>query len=179
VCGLGGGDAAGYWPTPGLPAARDRRSEIRVTAIATPSSSTIRPKICAPNSELPSASGMVEESATGSPCLPGLAWVPGAGLGTEDGLIWGNRFDALPAGIVVDTPGTPAFTSGMEPIGRLEPGLYVDPATPLVVPPDPTDEPPGAALDELGDGCALVGVGLGDGEAAFTVTTGALAGTAT
>lgn len=50
----------------------------------------------------------------------------------------------------------------------------------MVVPPDPTDEPPpGAVLDELGDGCALVGVGVGDGEAAFTVTTGALADTAT
>jgi hypothetical protein len=105
-----------------------------------------------------------------------LAWVPGAGLGTADGLICGKRFDALPAGIVVETPGMPALTSGTEPIGRLEPRLYVDPATPEpTVPPDPT-VPPGPAfppdpvvpplLDPAGGVvvCDLLGLGLGLGE---------------
>ena len=88
----------------------------------------IRPTICAPNSELPSDSGMVDESATGPPCLPGPkpAWAPGAGLGDADGLICGKRLDALPAGIVVETPGTAEPTTGtsepttgMFPMGRL------------------------------------------------------------
>jgi hypothetical protein len=99
------------------------RSEIRVTAITTPTSSTSSPKICAPNSELPSESGMVEESATG--CAPPLAppaCVPGARLGTTDGLICGKRFEALPAGIVAEVPGTPA-TAGSGPIGRPVPRL--------------------------------------------------------
>ena len=72
----------------------------------------IRPTICAPNSELPSNSGMLDESATGSPCLPEPAWAPGTGLGVADGLICGKRLDALPAGIVVESPGTPGPTTG-------------------------------------------------------------------
>ncbi len=105
--------------------ARALRSEIRVTAKTTPSSRTIRPTICAPNSELPSDNGMVDESATGLPCLPGPkpAWAPGAGLGDVDGLICGKRLDALPAGIVVEVPGTSAPTTGMFPMGRLVPRL--------------------------------------------------------
>ena len=80
----------------------------------------ISPTSCAPNSELLSESGMVEGSATGS-CLPGLARLPGAGLGTEDGLICGKRLDALPAGMVVEVPAAP--TSGIDPRGRLVPRL--------------------------------------------------------
>ena len=80
----------------------------------------ISPTSCAPNSELLSESGMVEGSATG-PCSPGLARLPGAGLGTEDGLICGKRLDALPAGMVVEVPATP--TSGTDPRGRLVPRL--------------------------------------------------------
>jgi hypothetical protein len=101
-----------------LPTARVFRSEIRVTAITTPSSSMSSPKIWAPNSELPSESGMVEESATGcAPPLAGSARVPGAGLGA--GLICGKRFEALPPGIVAEIPGTPAApTDGSGPIGR-------------------------------------------------------------
>lgn len=99
--------------------ARALRSEIRVTAIATPSSRMIRPTICAPNSEVPSNSGMVDESATGSPCLPEPAWAPGTGLGVADGLICGKRLDALPAGIVVESPGTLEPTAGRFPMGRL------------------------------------------------------------
>ncbi len=78
----------------------------------------ISPTICAPNSELPSESGIVEESAAGSPLAAGL---PGAGLGTAEGLICGNRLDALPAGIVVLVPGTlaPTPTTGIVPRGRL------------------------------------------------------------
>ncbi len=84
----------------------------------------IRPMICAPNSELPSDSGMVDEAATGSPLrLPELAWAPGAGLGVADGLICGKRLDALPAGIVVEAPGTSEPTTGMFPMGRLVPRL--------------------------------------------------------
>jgi hypothetical protein len=44
---------------------------------------------------------------------------PGAGLGVADGLICGKRLDALPAGIVVENPGTPEPTTGMFPMGRL------------------------------------------------------------
>ena len=99
---------------------RTFRTEILVTAIATPSSRMISPAICAPNSELPSESGIVEGSATGSLLTAGL---PGAGLGTAEGLICGNRLDALPAGIVVvvpaTVPGTPAPTTGIVPRGRL------------------------------------------------------------
>ncbi len=101
------------------------RSEIRVTAIAAPISRMIRPTICAPNSELASDSGMVEESATEVSRLPEPAWAPGAGLGVADGLICGKRLDALPPGIVVETPGivveTPGTaepTTGMFPMGR-------------------------------------------------------------
>lgn len=90
------------------------RTESRVTAMATPSSRTIRPTICAPNSELVSDSGMTEDVATGF--LPGLAWLPGAGLGTEDGLICGNRLDALPPGTILVAPGM----SGSVPTGRAE-----------------------------------------------------------
>ncbi len=80
----------------------------------------ISPTSCAPNSELISESGMVEGSATGS-CLPGLARLPGAGLGTGDGLIRGKRCDALPAGMMVEVPATP--TTGIDPRGRLLPRL--------------------------------------------------------
>ncbi len=83
----------------------------------------IKPTICAPNSELASDSGMVDESATGSLCLLESAWVPGAGLGVADGLICGKRLDALPPGIVVETPGTAEPTTGMFPMGRLVPRL--------------------------------------------------------
>ena len=80
----------------------------------------ISPTSCAPNSELLSESGMVEGSTTGS-CLPGLARLPGAGLGTEDGRIRGKRRDALPAGMMVEVPATP--TRGIDPTGRLLPRL--------------------------------------------------------
>ncbi len=92
------------------------RTEILVTAMATPSSRMISPTIWAPNSELPKESGIVEDSATGSP-LP--AAPPGAGSGTAEGLICGNRLDALPAGTVVVVPGTPDPTTGIVPRGRL------------------------------------------------------------
>ena len=83
----------------------------------------IRPTICAPNSVLPSDSGMVDESATGALGLPEPAWAPGTGLGVADGLICGKRLDALPAGIVVENPGTAEPTTGMFPMGRLGPRL--------------------------------------------------------
>jgi hypothetical protein len=51
--------------------------------------------------------------------LPESALAPGAGLGVADGLICGKRLDALPAGIVVENPGTPEPTTGMFPMGRL------------------------------------------------------------
>jgi len=82
----------------------------------------ISPMTCAPNSELLSDSGIVDDAATG-PLLPGLAWRSGAGLGAEDGLICGNRLDALPAGIVVEPPGTLIPTTGIGPSGRLLPTL--------------------------------------------------------
>ena len=51
--------------------------------------------------------------------MPALARLPGAGLGTPEGLICGNRLDALPAGIVVVIPGTLDPTTGIVPMGRL------------------------------------------------------------
>jgi hypothetical protein len=160
---------------------RVRRSEIRVTAAATPSSSTIRPRIWAPNSELPRASGMVDESATGCCLLFGSAGLPGAGLGTAEGLICGKRLEALPAGIVVEMPGT--VTSGTVPSGRLEPRLEprleTVPPTPAVV---PADEDPEDGLElfvpEPEEACVLVGLAEGLGLAArVNVTvTASLAG---
>ncbi len=153
---------------------RVRRSEIRVTAAATPSSSTIRPRICAPNSELLRASGMVDESATGR-CLFGLAGLPGAGVGTAEGLIWGKRLEALPAGIVVEMPGT-GPTSGTVPSGMLDPRLRVEPAAPAVDEEEPDEElvpfvaePPEPAVLLL-----LLGFGLGEVDGFVTVTVAVL-----
>jgi hypothetical protein len=136
--------------------------------MATPSRSTIRPTICAPNSELPSASGIRDESATG--CEPlAAAGVPAAGDGVDDGLICGNRLEALPPGIVVETPAT----AGSGPIG-----MFV--ARPAVVP----DRPGMVAVDPLGDGFEppatadgdLDWVGVGVVVAVLaTVTVGAVA----
>ena len=85
--------------------------------MATPSRSTIRPTIWAPNSELPRASGIRDESATG--CCEALApaGVSATGEGVEDGLICGNRLEASPPGMVVDTPAT----AGSGPTGMLDP----------------------------------------------------------
>lgn len=113
---------------------------------------------------------MVEESATGW-VFPGSACVPGAGLGTEDGLICGKRSEALPPGIVVETPGTPA-TSGSAPIGILAPTLVVDRPGRIAVEPL-GDAPADVPAPELFD---LVGVGVGVVVAVFaTVTVGPVA----
>src|SRR6202012_2137089 len=99
------------------------RRESRATRMATPRSSTISPMIWAPNSELPRDSGMRDESATGSVALFGAAgWVPGAGVGEDEGLICGNRFEALPAGTVVDIPATAGGgPGGTEPMSSVDP----------------------------------------------------------
>ena len=131
----------------------------------------ISPTIWAPNSELVSDSGMTEDAATGP--LPGLAWLPGTGLGAAEGLICGNRLDALPAGMVVESPGTPPEpSSGIGPSGSAEPRVELFPVAPGIVafaPPDDgvVEEPPPAAL--------LVGLALGDGDTLATVTVGAVA----
>ena len=109
--------------------------------------------------------------------MPGLAWLPGAGLGTEEGAICGKRLDALPAGIVVETPGTPAPTTGIVPMGRLVPRLKVVPAAPApatvalgLLPPfvGPGEEPVPADF-------AVLELGAGDAGAFATVTVGAVA----
>jgi len=76
-------------------------------------------------------SGRVAESATGSPFRPDFGWVPGAGLGTADGLIVGNRPDTLPPGLS-DEPAP--FSEGAKPmpVGSVE----VDPGTDPVGPPE-------------------------------------------
>ena len=147
--------------------------ESRVTAMATPRSSTIRPMIWAPNSELPRDSGMRDESATGSVVvrLGTAAWVPGAGVGEDEGLICGNRFEALPAGIVVDTPAT----AGSAP-SDTEPTFSMLPDRPGMSTLAPADGSP-AAEPEAGaaDFDAFL-VADGDAEAAaFTVIVGAVA----
>ena len=125
----------------------------------------ISPTTCAPNSELASDSGIVDDLATGFPG-PALAWLPGAGLGAEDGLIFGKRLDALPAGIVVELPGTPVPTTGRGPIGRLLPRLKAEPAAP------PAEPPPGPAVgvDRVPPAFRAVPVLLGDGEAGGLAT---------
>src|ERR1700761_1396678 len=150
------------------------RSDSRVTAMATPRSSTISPMIWAPNSELPRDSGMRDESATAPAVLLGTAAVvPGAGVGDDEGLICGKRFEALPAGIVVDSPATAGSApSAMELMFSVlpdRPGMStLAPADgSLVAAPEP--EPGAAAF-----GAFLVADA--DGElAAFTVIVGAVA----
>src|ERR1700760_2318620 len=107
----------------------------RVTAMATPSRRTISPTIWAPNSELPRASGMRDESATGWAFGP-LAGLPAAGEGVDEGLICGNRLEALPPGMVVDTPAT----AGSGPTGMLDPSPS-EPSRPEIVALEPGVEP--------------------------------------
>ena len=155
-----------------MPVVRALRSESRVTAIATPRSSTISPTICAPNSELPSDSGIRDESATGWARF-GSAWGAGTGDGAEEGLICGNKLAALPPGIVVDTPAT----AGSAPIGMLVPTPSVvrdrPPISavtpPGVVPDEPPVEPPMPAEDVVG--FDVVGVGVGDAVAGLATVT--------
>ena len=118
-----------------------RRMESRVTAMATPSRSTIRPTIWAPNSELPRASGIRDESATGCPPLAS-AGVPAAGEGVADGLICGNRLEASPPGMVVETPAT----AGSGPTGMLDPSPR-EPDRPEMVAVDPLPTPPGELVE--------------------------------
>ena len=61
--------------------------------------------------------------------------VPGTGDGDAEGLICGNRLEALPAGIVVDTPAT----AGSAPSGMAAPTLSVVPDRPGMF----TVDPPG------------------------------------
>jgi len=64
---------------------------------------------------------MAEELGDGLFCpWPAAAWLPGAGLGvSDDGLIAGNRPEALPAPMIrLATP----LRSGIGPSGRLAPG---------------------------------------------------------
>ncbi len=138
----------------------------RVTAMATPSRSTISPTIWAPNSELPRASGIRDESATG--CAPlALAGGPATGDGVDDGLIWGNRLEALPPGMVVDTPAT----AGSGPTGMLVPSPR-EPDRPEMVAVDPS--PAGVVVEPLplpADGdLDAVGLELDDAAALVTVT---------
>jgi hypothetical protein len=113
---------------------------------------------------------MVDASATGSVLL-GSAGVPAAGLGTADGLICGNRFEALPAGIVVETPGTPTI-AGSVPIGMFVPTVLPDRPRIVVVDPlcvvlDGVAAPEPFDLELVEDG-EVVGVFA-------TVTVGAVA----
>jgi hypothetical protein len=142
--------------------------------MATPRSSTISPTIWAPNSELLSDSGIRDESATGS-ALAGVATaVPGAGDGEAEGLICGNRVEALPAGIVVDTPATagsvvdtPA-TAGSAPSGMAAPTLSVMPDRPGIS----TVDPPGVVAegDPAAAGFVVLELGVADGLAAALAT---------
>lgn len=141
--------------------------------MTTPRSSTISPTIWAPNSELLSDSGIRDESATGSAFagVAAAAAVPGAGDGEAEGLICGNRVEALPAGTVVDTPAT----AGSAPSGMAAPTLSVVPDRPGIS----TVDPP-SVLSE-GDPAAaafvVLELGVADGLAAAlaTVIVGAFA----
>jgi len=110
---------------------------------------------------------MRDESATGWAFGP-LAGLPAAGEGVDEGLICGNRLEALPPGMVVDTPAT----AGSGPTGMLDPSPS-EPSRPEIVALEPGVEPVPAPAEDDGDGDV---VGLGDELAALvTATVAALA----
>ena len=79
---------------------------------------------------------------------PAAAWLPGAGLGVSDGLIAGNRPEALPASMIrLATP----LRAGIGPSGTLAPG-------------------------EIPGGDTPAGVVAGEAGAAVTATVSAAAG---
>src|SRR5579875_2485046 len=113
-----GGPGPGYWPEGGLPPLLVRRRDSRVTAITIPIARTTSPRTCAPNSELPSDTGTMDVSFPAVRPLAATGGVPGAGFGTDEGLIFGNRFAAFPAGLV-EVSG--ACSVGRGPMGSLTP----------------------------------------------------------
>jgi hypothetical protein len=89
----------------------------------------------------------------------------------DDGLICGNRLEALPPGMVVDTPAT----AGSGPTGMLDPSPS-EPSRPEIVAVEPpgVDElvpPAPAEADDEADGLGLAGLA----GALATVTVAALA----
>jgi hypothetical protein len=96
----------------------------RVIARMSASPSATSPTTCAPTTGVPS--GSVAESATGRvPFESASPAPPGAGLGTDEGLIVGNKPDTLPPGLRVEPV---PFSEGSPTAGIVE----VDPATGLV-----------------------------------------------
>jgi hypothetical protein len=97
---------------------------------------------------------IAEESETGSAFrLPPWGWIPGEELGVADGLIAGNRTDALPAPMSeLETP----LRFGMGPSGSVVPG----------------DEPPADDLAGEADAAAVTAtVSAADGGVHFTEVT--------
>ena len=100
---------------------------------------------------------MADEEGTGllSASPPG-AWVPGTGLGVSDGLIAGNRPEALPAPMIrLATP----LRSGIGPSGRLAPGEI------------PSGDVPVGELDGEADAAVTETVSVAAGGVHFAVVT--------
>ena len=99
---------------PLAPAGR-RRSDIRVMASMRATASAMRPTTCAVTTGMPSGSRATLGSAF---ALAARLPAPGAGLGESDGLICGNKPDALPAPM---SELAALFRSGSGPTPTLEP----------------------------------------------------------
>src|ERR1700759_3788556 len=104
-----------------------------VATTATPRSRTIRPMTCDSNCGPLSEIGLV--AAISAASGPGFALCPvaGAWLGTEDGVICGNRLAALPAGTLIVDPDALEPMIGSAPIGMA--AAPRSPGTPAPRPP--------------------------------------------
>jgi len=103
---------------------------------------------------------MTDDTATGrSVRLRACAWIPGAGLGVADGLILGNRSEALPASMSeLET----LLSSGSGPSGSVVPGI-----TPAAV----GGEELAGDLDAEADGAVTATVTAADGGVHFADVT--------
>jgi len=102
-------------PAPFAPAGR-RRSDIRVMASMRATASAMRPTTCAVTTGMPSGS---RETLGSAFALPARLPAPGAGLGESDGLICGNKPDALPGAPMSELASL--FRAGSGPTGILDP----------------------------------------------------------
>src|SRR5215475_7511543 len=138
---------------------RDRnrlRMDSRVTVSRTATASAISPATWPVSPGWTNA--MAEELGDGLFCpWPAAAWLPGAGLGvSDDGLIAGNRPEALPAPMIrLATP----LRSGIGPSGRLAPGEI------------PSGDVPAGELDGEADAAVTETVSVAAGGVHFSVVT--------
>lgn len=132
-----------------------RRSDSRVNASMAASASTTRPITWAVTTGMPSGSSETFASGAARSC-PDRPATPGSGLGEEDGLIGGNRFEALPAPIyeVLAPLRLGSGPTGMLPTVPTAPGEAGEagvPAAALVAADDDDDELADAGFDAAGE----------------------------